>query len=201
MTFKLGKLGCYPSLLNDNTRIQGVIRHCLVLDSQPPPPPPRLLDQVRQAIRLKHFSLKTKKSYVYYIRDFILFHGKRHPKDMGADEIWAYLAHLAVERSVAASMQTVALSALLFLYRQVLQGDPPFCYRDSWSAVQILGQPNFLEMDGFIEMAGLWSRFCCNPPLQQFWVFLSSDALEFITNLAEERSPGFNISGSLNTLR
>jgi len=79
-----------------------------MLDSQPPPP--HLLDQVRQAIRLKHFSLKTEKSYVYYIRDFILFHGKRHPKDMGADEIRAYLAHLAIARSVAASTQTVPLS-------------------------------------------------------------------------------------------
>lgn len=88
-----------------------------MLDSQPPPPPLRLLDQVRQVIRLRHFSLKTEKSYVYYIRDFILFHGKRHPKDMGAPEIRSYLAHLAVERSVAASTQTVALSALLFLYR------------------------------------------------------------------------------------
>ncbi|WP_448572693.1 integron integrase [Trichothermofontia sp.] len=97
-----------------------------MLESQPPPSPPRLLDQVRQAIRLKHFSLKTEKSYVYYIRDFILFHGKRHPKDMGAPEIRAYLAHLAVERSVAASTQTVALSALLFLYRQVLQVDLPY---------------------------------------------------------------------------
>ncbi len=52
-----------------------------------PPQPPRLLNQVRQAIRLKHYSLKTEKSHVYYIRDFILFHNKRHPQEMGADEI------------------------------------------------------------------------------------------------------------------
>ena len=52
-----------------------------------PPQPPRLLDQVRETIRLKHFSLKTEKSYVYYIRDFILFHNKRHPRKMGVDEI------------------------------------------------------------------------------------------------------------------
>jgi integron integrase len=88
--------------------------------------PPRLLDQVRESIRLKHYSLKTEKSYVHYIRDFILFHDKRHPKDMGADEIRAYLSHLAVERDVAASTQTVALSALLFLYRQVLQIELPY---------------------------------------------------------------------------
>jgi site-specific recombinase XerD len=85
--------------------------------------PPRLLDQVRQTLRLKHFSLKTEKSYIQYIRDYILFHDKRHPKEMGVDEIRAYLSHLAIERKVAASTQTVALSALLFLYRQVLQID------------------------------------------------------------------------------
>jgi site-specific recombinase XerD len=88
--------------------------------------PPRLLDQVREAIRLKHFSLKTEKSYVHYVRDFILFHDKRHPKDMGADEIRAYLSHLAIARNVAPLTQTVALSALLFLYRQVLQIDLPY---------------------------------------------------------------------------
>ena len=77
---------------------------------------PRLLDQVRQSMRLRHFSLKTEKSYIYYIRDFILFHQKRHPKEMGVDEIRAYLSHLAIKRKVAASTQNVALSAVLFLY-------------------------------------------------------------------------------------
>ncbi|MGF1498802.1 MAG: integron integrase, partial [Elainellaceae cyanobacterium] len=88
--------------------------------------PPRLLDQVREAIRLKHYSLKTEKSYIHYIRDFILFHNKRHPREMGAAEIRAYLSHLAVERNVAPSTQTVALSALLFLYRHVLKVDLPY---------------------------------------------------------------------------
>jgi integron integrase len=88
--------------------------------------PPRLLDQVRQTIRLKHFSLQTEKSYVYYITQFILFHNKRHPRDMGVDEIRAYLTHLAVEKNVAASTQNIALSALLFLYKQVLQIDLPY---------------------------------------------------------------------------
>ncbi len=92
----------------------------------PPSNSPRLLDRVREAIRLRHFSLSTEKSYVYYIRDFILFHDKRHPQEMGADEIRAYLSHLALERRVAASTQTVALSALLFLYRQVLQVEFPY---------------------------------------------------------------------------
>jgi site-specific recombinase XerD len=78
--------------------------------------PPRLFDQVKTITRLKHLSLKTEKSYLFYIRDFILFHKKRHPKDMGFEEIRAYLSHLAVEHHVAASTQNVALSALLFLY-------------------------------------------------------------------------------------
>jgi hypothetical protein len=72
-----------------------------------PSQPPHLLDQVRESIRLKHFSLKTEKSYVYYVRDFILFHNKRHPQEMGAEEIRAYLSHLAIERHVAPSTQRV----------------------------------------------------------------------------------------------
>ncbi|MEM1370359.1 MAG: integron integrase [Cyanobacteria bacterium P01_H01_bin.15] len=87
---------------------------------------PRLLEQVRQSIRLRHFSLKTEKSYIYYIRDFILFHQKRHPSEMGVDEIRAYLSHLAIDRQVAASTQNVALSALLFLYKQVLELELPY---------------------------------------------------------------------------
>ncbi|MEM9119236.1 MAG: integron integrase [Cyanobacteria bacterium P01_F01_bin.56] len=87
---------------------------------------PRLLEQVRQSIRLRHFSLKTEKSYIYYIRDFILFHQKRHPSEMGVDEIRSYLSHLAIDRQVAASTQNVALSALLFLYKQVLELELPY---------------------------------------------------------------------------
>ncbi|WP_338442236.1 site-specific integrase [Synechococcus elongatus IITB4] len=67
------------------------------------PQPPHLLDQVREAIRLKRFSLKTEKSYLYYIRDFILFNNKRHPREMGSDKIRAYLSHLAIQRHVAPS--------------------------------------------------------------------------------------------------
>jgi site-specific recombinase XerD len=88
--------------------------------------PPRLLDQVKSVARLKHLSISTEKSYLYYIRDFILFHNKRHPKEMGIQEIRAYLSYLAVKRHVAASTQNVALSALLFLYRQVLTIDSPY---------------------------------------------------------------------------
>ncbi len=78
---------------------------------------PRLLERVRQVARLFHFSSKTEKSYLYYIKDFILFHHKRHPREMSVAEIRAYLSHLAIEKNVAASTQNLALSALLFLYR------------------------------------------------------------------------------------
>jgi integron integrase len=84
-----------------------------------------LLDQVRAVARLKQFSLRTEESYVQAIKRFILFHDKRHPTTMGADEIQAYLTHLAVERRVAASTLNVALSAILFLYREVLRIDLP----------------------------------------------------------------------------
>jgi integron integrase len=80
----------------------------------------KLLDQVRDAIRLKHYSIRTEESYVDWIKRYILFHKKRHPKDMGPAEVEAFLTHLAVEGNVAASTQNQALSALLFLYREVL---------------------------------------------------------------------------------
>jgi integron integrase len=76
-------------------------------------------------LRLKHMSRRTEASYLYYIIDYIRFHGKRHPQEMGVREIRAYLSHLAVDGNVAASTQNVALSALLFLYRQVLHLDLP----------------------------------------------------------------------------
>lgn len=67
--------------------------------------PPKLLDQVRGKIRLKHYSIRTEQSYVDWIRRYILFHGKHHPKDMGAQEVEAFLTHLAVDGRVAASTQ------------------------------------------------------------------------------------------------
>ena len=82
--------------------------------------PPKLLDRVRERIRFKHYSIRTEDSYVQWIRRFILFHGKRHPSEMGAVEVEAFLTHLAVEGNVAASTQNQARSALLFLYKEVL---------------------------------------------------------------------------------
>lgn len=86
---------------------------------------PSLLNQVRSAIRLRHYSIRTEEAYVQLIRRFILFHHKRHPKEMGVDEIRQYLSHLATDKNVAASTQNVALAALLFLYREVLAIDLP----------------------------------------------------------------------------
>lgn len=81
---------------------------------------PKLLDAVRERIRFKHYSIRTERSYVDWIRRFILFHGKRHPREMGAPEVEAFLTHLAARKNVAASTQNQAFSALLFLYRDVL---------------------------------------------------------------------------------
>jgi integron integrase len=88
------------------------------------PRPPRLLDRVRAACRLRHYSLRTEEAYVDWIRRFILFHHKRHPLDMGAAEINAFLTDLAVVGRVSASTQNQAFSALLFLYQKVLEVDP-----------------------------------------------------------------------------
>ena len=80
----------------------------------------RLLDCVRDAIRSRHYSLRTEQSYIHWIRRFILFHKKRHPENMGEKEITSFLTDLAVNRKVAASTRNQALSALHFLYRNVL---------------------------------------------------------------------------------
>jgi len=80
----------------------------------------KLLDQLSDAIRLKHYSLRTEETYLDWVRRYILFHNKRHPKDMGAPEIQAFLVHLATGLNLAASTQNQALSAILFLYRETL---------------------------------------------------------------------------------
>jgi integron integrase len=89
-------------------------------------PPPKLLDQVRDKIRVKHYSIRTETQYLQWIKRFIFFHGKQHPRDLGATEVEAFLTHLATEGNVSASTQNQALSALLFLYREVLGIDLPW---------------------------------------------------------------------------
>jgi integron integrase len=87
---------------------------------------PRLLDQVRSAMRLRHYSYRTEQQYVSWIRRFILFHNRRHPMEMGGPEVEAFLSHLATDRDVSASTQAQALASLLFLYRAVLELDLPW---------------------------------------------------------------------------
>ncbi len=89
----------------------------------PRPAPPRLLDRLRDAIRVRHYSPRTAEAYVFWTRKFVVFHGKRHPDTMGAAEVKAFLIYLAISRKVAASTQNQALGALLFLYRHVLGRD------------------------------------------------------------------------------
>lgn len=87
---------------------------------------PRLLEHVHQCLRTLHYSYRTEQQYLAWIRRFILFSGKRHPADMGATEIEAFLTHLAVDCRVSASTQNQALAAILFLYKKVLQFDLPW---------------------------------------------------------------------------
>lgn len=87
---------------------------------------PKLLDQVRNELRFMHYSKRTEEAYTQWIKRYIYFHKKRHPKEMGSEEITTYLTYLAVSRKVSASTQNQALSALLFLYKQVLKIDLPW---------------------------------------------------------------------------
>ncbi len=88
--------------------------------------PPKLLDQLRGRIRVKHYSIRTEQAYVHWVKRYLFFHGMRHPNLMGKVEIEKFLTSLAVERNVSASTQSQALSALLFLYREVLKVDLPW---------------------------------------------------------------------------
>lgn len=95
-------------------------------DSSAVPPAPRLIDRVRAAIRSRHYSRRTEKTYWFWIRYFILHNNKRHPDEMGAAEVTAFLSWLATDRNVAAATQNQALAALLFLYKVVLERDLPW---------------------------------------------------------------------------
>jgi integron integrase len=90
------------------------------------PTTPRLLDQVRNEIRLRHYSIRTEDAYLGWIKRFILHHKKRHPRNMGAAEVTDFLTHLAVKGHVSASTQNQALNAVLFLYRDVLKIELPW---------------------------------------------------------------------------
>src|SRR5580765_7541279 len=98
---------------------------------------PRLLDEVRAVARMQHLSLRTERAYIAWIKRYIFFHNKRHPLEMRENEIRQFISHLAVEGGISASTQTVALSALLFLYRDVLKQELPY--------VRILNVPESLS--------------------------------------------------------
>lgn len=115
--------------------------------------PPRLLDQVRNRLRARHYSIRTEKAYVDWIKRFILFHDKRHPRGMGGPEVERFLTALAVERSVSANTQNQALAALLFLYREVLDQDLPWM-RDVVRAKRPARLPTVLtraEVDALLQ--------------------------------------------------
>ena len=88
--------------------------------------PPKLLDQLRSAARYRHFALATEKAYAHWVRAYVRFHGLRHPREMGAPEVEAFLTHLAEVRQVSPSTHKQALAALLFLYREVLKMNLPW---------------------------------------------------------------------------
>ena len=90
------------------------------------PARPRLLDLVREVVRRRHYSYRTEETYLHWIKRFIYFSGKRHPRDLGADEVTAFLNHLVSQRNVAAATQNQALAALLFLYKEVLAQPLPW---------------------------------------------------------------------------
>ena len=95
-------------------------------NSEPVIQQPKLLEQVIAKLRVKHYSMRTEKAYLDWIKRFIWHHGKRHPKDMGVAEVEAFLTHLAVARNVSASTQNQAKSAILYLYKEVLEIDLPW---------------------------------------------------------------------------
>jgi integron integrase len=121
--------------------------------------PRKLLDQLRDVIRLKHYSYSTEKTYVHWAYRFIVFHDKRHPKDMGAPEIEAFLTYLAVEQHVAASTQNQAFCALIFLYRYVLRQEIDFSI-DAVRAKRSRYLPTVLTQDEAIaiidELSGVY---------------------------------------------
>ena len=91
-----------------------------------PPSEPRLLDQLRGRLRVKHYSIRTEQAYVDWVRRFILFHGKRHPRELGPAEVESFLTDLAVRGRVSPSTQNQAKSAILFLYREVIDAELPW---------------------------------------------------------------------------
>jgi integron integrase len=121
--------------------------------------PPRLLDQVREKVRLKHYSIRTEQAYVNWVKRFVLYHERRHPRDLGAGEVEGFLTHLAVVDKVAASTQNQAKSALLFLYKEVL-GTPLPWLDDITQAKASRRLPVVLTVGEVSELLGRTSGTC-----------------------------------------
>ena len=121
-----------------------------------PAPEPRLLLQVRDAIRLRHYSLRTERTYLHWIRRYIRFNGMRHPRKLGAPNVTAFLSALATDRNVAPPTQNQALAAILFLYRVVLQADLPWLHEIARAKRQkrlptVLSRNEVHRMFGFLS--------------------------------------------------
>ena len=136
-----------------------------------------LLEQMRTVLRFRHYSIRTEQSYLDWVKRFIVFHGKRHPRDMGAEEARVFLTHLAVEGKVAASTQNQALHALLFLYQKVLQLEPPSLHdverphrprklpvvltrQEARALLGAIVQPTYALMGGLLYGSGLRLMEC-----------------------------------------
>ncbi len=136
-------------------------------------PKPKLLDHVRQAIRAQHYGLRTEEAYVMWIKRFSIFHGKRHPLEMGEPEVNQFLTDLAVGKKVSASTQNQALSALLFLYRHVL--NKPLLARRSiacyWPVVALLAWSKKRTALTVRHSASQWRRSSSSSPMKRSRTF------------------------------
>jgi hypothetical protein len=129
---------------------------------------PKLLDQVRNAARRRHLSHKTEDAYVNFIKRYIVFHNKRHPEEMGKEEIEAFLTHLAVDKNVAASTQNQAFSAILFLYRQVPDKD----LKDHFAKVKLLHEQDCKHGFGEVWLPYALSRKYANANKEWKWQYV-----------------------------
>jgi len=147
---------------------------------------PKLLDRVRDAIRVRHYSRRTEHAYVVWIRRYIVFHRKVHPEKLGAAEIERFLTWLAVESGVSASTQNQALSALLFLYREVLRARWVGRAEPARSAVIAVGREGFAAND----VRGSAADLDEHQPTQSLGATLRLEAAQWLAaNLSQAFTP------------
>ena len=146
------------------------------MESNTPPPlrSTRLLDQLRERIRYRHYSLSTERSYAYWVRYFVRFHGLRHPRELDGADVEAFLSHFANVRAASASTHKQALAALLFLYKQVLNIDLPWMQEIGRPQTParlpvVLSRP---KLSGCLRRYRVWKaalRNCCTAPECARW--------------------------------